>query len=74
MLTLDKITRGQKVKVVRVHGNCTSLRRRLLDMGLTPNTLITFLRSAPLGDPIELNVRGYTLTIRQADAALVEVI
>ena len=42
-------------------------------MGITPNTLITFLRNAPLGDPIELNVRGYSLTIRQDDARLVEV-
>ena len=73
MMTLDKINRGQTVKVISVHGEGTSLRRRLLVMGFTPNTLITFLRNAPLGDPIELNVRGYSLTIRQVDARLVEV-
>ena len=42
-------------------------------MGITPNTKVTFVRSAPLGDPIELNVRGYSLTLRKSDAALVVV-
>lgn len=44
MMTLDKINRGQTVKVISVHGEGTSLRRRLLDMGITPNTLITFFK------------------------------
>lgn len=73
MSTLDNIKEGQTVEVVKVHGEGSSLRRRLLDMGITPNTKLTFVRSAPLGDPIELNVRGYSLTIRKSDATLVEV-
>ena len=73
MSTLDNIKVGQTVEVVKVNGEGSSLRRRLLDMGITPNTKVTFVRSAPLGDPIELNVRGYSLTLRKSDAALVEV-
>ena len=49
------------------------IRRRLLDMGITPGTEVYIRKVAPLGDPIELNVRGYSLTIRQDDARLVEV-
>ncbi len=73
MKTLDKVNSGESVEVVAVHGEGTSLRRRLLDMGITPKTPVTFVRSAPLGDPIELKVRGYCLTMRRSDAALVEV-
>ena len=73
MFTLDNIKVGQTVEVVKVHGEGSSLRRRLLDMGITPKTQVTLVRCAPLGDPIELNVRGYALTLRKADAQLVEV-
>ena len=73
MTTLDNTKVGQTVEVVKVHGECSSLRRRLLDMGITPKTQVTLVRCAPLGDPIELNVRGYALTLRKADAQLVEV-
>ena len=51
-----------------------SMRRRLLDLGITPKTKVTKVRTAPFGDPIELSVRGYSLTMRLADALLVEVI
>ena len=74
MTTLDNTKVGQTVEVVKVHGEGSSLRRRLLDMGITPKTQVTLVRCAPLGDPIELNVRGYALTLRKADAQLVEVI
>ena len=72
MTTLDNTKVGQTVEVVKVHGEGSSLRRRLLDMGITPKTQVTLVRCAPLGDPIELNVRGYALTLRKADAQLVE--
>ena len=73
MTTLDNTKVGQTFEVVKVHGEGSSLRRRLLDMGITPKTQVTLVRCAPLGDPIELNVRGYALTLRKADAQLVEV-
>lgn len=71
--TLDTLSVGQSGTVVAVHGLNTSLRRRLLDMGLTPNTKVEVMRFAPLGDPMELNVRGYALTIRKDDAKLIEI-
>ncbi len=73
MKTIENLKVGESAEVSAVRGEGTSLRRRLLDMGITPNTKVTMVRSAPLGDPIELNVRGYSLTIRRSDAALVEV-
>ena len=73
MSTLDKAKVGTTVEVVKLNGVGTSLRRRLLDMGITPDTKVKILRTAPLGDPVELIVRGYSLTLRKSDAALVEV-
>lgn len=73
MSTLDSLQVGQKAKVVALSGENTSLRRRLLDMGLTPNTQVEVIRFAPLGDPMELEVRGYALTLRKSDAKLIEV-
>lgn len=74
MTTLDLAKVGQTVEISKLNGEGTSLRRRLLDMGITPKTKVTLVRTAPLGDPIELNVRGYSLTIRKSDAALVEIL
>ncbi|NLK85542.1 MAG: ferrous iron transport protein A [Aeromonadales bacterium] len=74
MITLNRVKQGAIVEVVKVNGEGSSLRRRLLDMGITPKTKIKFLRTAPLGDPIEIVVRGYALTLRKEDAMLVEVI
>lgn len=73
MKTVENLKVGESAEVTAVHGEGTSLRRRLLDMGITPGTAVKMVRSAPLGDPIELNVRGYSLTVRRSDAALVEV-
>lgn len=73
MKTLDTLSPGQSAEVTAVHGEGTSLRRRLLDMGITPKTQVTMIRSAPLGDPIELSLRHYELTIRKSDARLVEI-
>lgn len=73
MKTLDLLQNGQSAVVKAVHGENTSLRRRLLDMGITKGTEVSLVRTAPLGDPIELSLRGYSLTIRKSDAHLVEV-
>lgn len=74
MKTLDLLQNGQSAVVKAVHGENTSLRRRLLDMGITKGTEVSLVRTAPLGDPIELSLRGYSLTIRKSDAHLVEVL
>ena len=71
-MTLDKLPIGQKAVIVSVEGE-SKLRCHLLDMGLTPKTEIIIRKTAPLGDPIELSLRGYTVTLRKDDAALIEV-
>ncbi len=73
MKNLDNLKVGENALVSKIHGEGNSLRRRLLDMGITPGTLILKVRSAPLGDPMEFNLRGYSLTIRKSDASLVEI-
>ena len=65
--TLKDLKVGQTGKVIAVGGE-GAMRRRLLDMGITPNTLITVRKVAPMGDPIELVLRGYVLSIRLDDA------
>lgn len=71
-MTLDKAKVGQVYTVVRVGGQGAA-RRRLLDMGILPGTAVEITGTAPLGDPVELRLRGYTLTLRRADGAQVEV-
>lgn len=66
-MTLDKLPLGQTAKIEIVGGE-GALRRRLLDMGLTPGTNIMVRKIAPMGDPIELHLRGYELTLRLDDA------
>lgn len=72
MRTLKDIRVGQTVTVVRVHGE-GGLRRRIMDMGITRGTSVYIQKVAPLGDPIEITVRGYELSLRKADAELIEV-
>ena len=72
MKTLRDAGIGSTVKVVKVHGE-GAIRRRIMDMGITKNVLITVRKAAPLGDPLELTVRGYELSLRKADAAMIEV-
>ncbi|WP_416327290.1 FeoA family protein [[Eubacterium] hominis] len=72
MTTLDKIKPGQGGTIISVGGE-GALRRRLLDMGLTPKTKIFVNKVAPMGDPMELNLRGYVLTLRLQDANKIEV-
>lgn len=72
MRTLREIPCGETVTVVRVHGE-GALRRRILDMGLAKGAKVTVRKVAPLGDPMELTIRGYELSIRKVDAEMVEV-
>ena len=72
MKSLKEMACGQTVTVVKLHGD-GALRRRILDMGITKGARVYVRKVAPLGDPIELTVRGYELTIRKSDAELIEV-
>lgn len=69
-VSLDQLTVGQKAMVVGVHGQ-GAIKRRLMDMGLTKGVELFVRKVAPLGDPIEINLRGYELTLRKSEAALV---
>ena len=72
MKTLRDAKVGQTVKVVKLHGE-GAVKRRIMDMGITRGTSIYVRKVAPLGDPVELTVRGYELSLRKADAEMVEV-
>lgn len=71
-MTLDQVKPGQSGIITQVAGEGL-LRRRLLDMGLTPKTKVSVRKVAPMGDPIELMLRGYILTIRKEEAAKISV-
>ena len=71
-MTLDKLPVGKSAVITAVGGE-GPLRCRLLDMGLIPRTRVTLQKTAPMGDPIQIRVRGYELTIRLADAAKIEI-
>ena len=71
-LRLNQVKIGTKVRVVRVHGE-GALRQRILDMGVTKNAEITVRKMAPFGDPLEVTVRGFQLSLRKAEAASIEV-
>lgn len=66
-MTLDALKIGESSRIVEVRGE-GALRRRLLDMGLTPHTEVMVRKMAPMGDPIEIHLRGYELTLRMEDA------
>ena len=72
MRTLKDVTIGETVNVVRLHGT-GAVKRRIMDMGITRGAQIYVRKVAPLGDPVEVNVRGYELTVRRADAEMVEI-
>lgn len=72
-MTLDKLEIGKSGIITSVGGE-GALRFRLLDMGLIPKTRVTVVKAAPMGDPIQLRLRGYELTIRKDDAHNIEVI
>ncbi len=71
-MTLDKCPVGKEYRITAVNGE-GALRRRLLDMGITPRTVVMIRKVAPMGDPIEIHLRGYELTIRIDDAKKIEV-
>ena len=71
-MTLNQLPIGKEAVITKVGGE-GELRCRLLDMGLIPKTKITITKVAPMGDPIELRLRGYTLTIRMEDAQNIEI-
>jgi ferrous iron transport protein A len=72
MRTLQDVKPGETVSVVKLHGQ-GAVRRRIMDMGITRDAEILVRKVAPLGDPIEVNVRGYELSLRKADIAIIEV-
>ena len=72
MRTLREAKVGDTVRVVKLHGE-GAVKRRIMDMGLTKGVDVQIRRVAPLGDPIEVTVRGYELSIRKADAEMIEV-
>ena len=72
MKTLRDVKIGQTAIIKRLHGE-GALKRRIMDMGLTKGTEVYVRKVAPLGDPLELTVRGYELSVRKADAELIEV-
>ena len=72
MKTLRQAKIGETVKVVKLHGE-GAVKRRIMDMGITRGVEVYISRVAPLGDPVEVTVRGYELSIRKADADMIEV-
>ena len=72
MKTLQEVACGETVTVVKLHGD-GALKRRILDMGLTKGSQVYVRKVAPLGDPIEMTVRGYELSIRKSDAGMVQI-
>ena len=72
MQTLKDVKCGDSVSVVKLHGE-GAVKRRIMDMGITKGTDIFVRKAAPLGDPVEITVRGYELSLRKADAEMIEV-
>ncbi len=72
MKTLRDVKIGKTAKVVKLHGE-GALKRRIMDMGITKGVEIFVRKVAPLGDPLEISVRGYELSIRKGDAEIIEV-
>ena len=72
MKTLRDARIGETVKVVKLHGE-GAVKRRIMDMGITKGIEVYVRKVAPLGDPVEVNVRGYELSLRKEDAAMIEV-
>lgn len=72
MKTLKEVKVGETVKVTKLNGE-GAIKRRIMDMGLTKGTSVYVRKVAPLGDPVEITVRGYELSLRKADADMIEV-
>ena len=72
MKTLREVKVGETATVVKLHGEGAT-KRRIMDMGLTKGTEVYIRKVAPLGDPVEITIRGYELSLRKADAELIEI-
>mgnify|MGYP001029854511 CR=1 FL=1 len=72
MKTLKEVKDGQTVTVVKLHGT-GAVKRRIMDMGITKGVEVYVRKVAPLGDPVEVTVRGYELSLRKADAEMIEI-
>ena len=72
MRTLREVRIGETVKVIRIHGE-GPIKRRIMDMGITRGVEVYIRKVAPLGDPMEITVRGYELSLRKADTEMIEV-
>ena len=72
MRTLKEAKIGENVRVVKLHGE-GAIKRRIMDMGITKGVDVHVRKVAPLGDPVEITVRGYELSLRKADAEMIEV-
>lgn len=72
MKTLRDVAVGERAQIKKLHGE-GALKRRIMDMGITKGTFVFVRKVAPLGDPIELNIRGYELSIRKQDAEMIEI-
>ena len=72
MKTLRDVKIGESAKIVKLHGE-GAVKRRIMDMGLTKGVDVLVRKVAPLGDPVEITVRGYELSLRKADAEMIEV-
>ncbi len=73
MKTLREVKVGETTTVLKLHGS-GAIKRRLMDMGITKGTELFVRKVAPLGDPMELNIRGYELSVRKADCEMIEVV
>ena len=71
-MTLSELRPGDKAKVVSI-GSTGAMRQRILDMGVTVGVQVQLIKIAPLGDPVEITVRGYQLSLRKSEAALIQV-
>ena len=71
-MTLDQLPIGQSAKVAKLNG-APAIKRRLMEMGLTPAATVEAIRRAPMGDPLDVKVRGYHLSLRKEEAAAVEI-
>ena len=71
-ITFDKLKLGQTAQVEKINPQDKALRRRIMDMGITKGVLIKVIKIAPLGDPVAISLRGYTLSMRKSDLAMIE--
>ena len=72
-MKLDQLKIGQSAYINSIECDSSALMQHMLDMGLTPNTLVTLIKTAPMGDPLEIRLRGYELTLRKSDASCISV-